>query len=260
MGGGSRPGPRLAVRGRLLRPVRLPGRTGLARCAGQIEAGPPGPRLGVVPRPRLTKLPGPVRRNVQDVRDFAVGFSGAAQVEGAPDRFGGAAPFAPGPAGALPGAVGGLVAVRPKHGPALGARPRRRRVLPPPLEGFPKALGLDGYLLDSLAGDTHLLADQLQGMALLQQRPGPGPPGRQAYRPTQVLRRPQTARRPFAPFGPASPHAASRSSSASTASPMAEQETGCWPWPAMSAVRTPAASTFPTAPSTRSASSPMSKL
>ena len=229
-----------------------------------IEAGPPGPHLDEVPRLSLAKRLRPVWRDAHDVCDFPVGFAGCAQFEGAPDRFVRQGPFAPGPAGALPGAVGGPFAVRPEHGPALGAGPRRRRILPPPLEDFPLALGLAGHLLNSLGGDTHRLADGLQGLALFQQRFGPGPPGRQAFRPNRTHHRPRhrppTARRAFAPFRPAAHHAANLSSSASTASPMAEQETGCRPGSAMSAVRTPEASTFSTAPSTRSASSPMSKL
>ena len=219
--------------------------------------------MDVVPRPRLPKLPRPLRQDAQDFGDFPVGSSGATQLEGAPDRFGGEDPFAPGPAGALPGAEGGLLAMRSKYCPALGARTRRGRVVPPPPAGFPHALGLAGDLLNPLAGDAHPLADRLQGMALLQQRPGSRPPCRQAFGP---LRRavpghpPNAERTVSACCRHRAPQAASRSSSASTASPMAEQETGCWPSAAMSAVRTPAASTFSTAPSTRSASSPMSKL
>ena len=243
------------------RRVSIPGRrTRLARRGRQIDAGPFGPRVGVVPCPCLAKMPGPVRRDAQGVGDFPVRSSGAAQFEGAPDRFDREDPFAPRPAGTLPGAVGGLLAVRPEQRPALDTRPRRERILPPPPEGLPHALGFARYLLNPLAGHTHRLADRLQGMALLQQRPGPGPPVRQAFRPTRTPRRVRTARQAFVPCGPGAPHAASLSSSASTASPMSEQETGCWPSAAMSAVRTPAASTFSTAPSTRSASSPMSKL
>ena len=211
-----------------------------------------------MPCPGLAGLSWPVRQDVQGVGDFPERLSGAAQVERAPDRFIREGPFAPGPAGALPGTIGGLLAVRPEQSPALGARPRRGRIVPPPPGSFPHALGLAGYLLDPLAGDAHRLADRLQGMALLQQRPGPGPPVRQAFRPTHTPQR--AAQQAFAPFYPGTAHAANLSSSASTASPMAEQETGCWPSPAISAVRTPAASTFSTAPSTRSASSPMSKL
>ncbi len=242
----------------------LPARSGLGSRAGRIEAGPAGPHVDEVPRPSLAKRPRPVRRDGHDVCDFPVGFSGCAQFEGAPDRFVRQGLFASGPASALPGAVGGLFAVRPEHGPALDARPRRGRIVPPPLNDFPLALRLPGHLLNSLGGDAHRLADRLQGLALFQQRFGPGPPGRQAFRPNRPHHRPRhrppAARRAFAPFKPAALHAASLSSSARTASPMAEQETGCWPGPAMSAVRTPAASTFSTAPSTRSASSPMSKL
>ena len=139
-------------------------------------------------------MPGPLRRDVQHVRNVPVGFPGAAQFEGAPDRFGRPGLFAPAQAGALPGAVGGVPAVRPEHRAAYGARARLGRVLPPPPDGFPEPLGLAGYLRNPLAGNAHRLADRLERVALLQHFPGLRPPGGQAFRP---LRRP-----PPVPYDP----------------------------------------------------------